>query len=287
MTLTLTWRSALLNLLPRWLKGKRSEGSEDENSGHWGTRLNYALGVVQDAMGDALNAGLVASYPGLGDAWALALQGQARGIIRGLGETDESYAVRLRFWRQARKRKGNAFALMEQIQAYLAPYRVTLRVQYDDGTRYQLNPGGYLRAPAGYAGTGFVEFDSVTWNWDGTTDPTRFWILLCDTEETLWVSDGIWTDAGYWNDRNTSDGTISGSNLDPLANGDTTPTYGSTASYSTVQGILALVRYWAPPHSTPMSVIYCFDESTFDSIAPDGTWNHPGSRSQDYVYWEP
>jgi hypothetical protein len=282
--LILTWRQALLGLLPRWLRGKRVVGSSDPNEGFYGHRISYGIGVVQDAAGTALKLGLMASYPGQGDATALALTGAARGILRGPSESDEAYAERLRFWRQVRRRQGNAFALMEQLQAYLQPYGVAIRVQYDDGTRYQLDPHGYLQVSQGYAGTTVAHFDTVTWNWDGTPDPARFWVILCDTEETLWVSDGTWATAGYWWDRNTDDATWSGTSLDPLTK-DTGPTYGSTASYAVVQGLLSIIADWTPPHANFMGAIWCFDESSFNSIAPDGTWGNPGNRSQNYVYW--
>jgi hypothetical protein len=286
--LILTWRSALRGLLPRWLLGKHTVDNDDPNAGFWGTRLHYGIGVVQDDIGTAFHLGLQSSFPGLGDETALALTGQARGILRGPSESSAAYASRLRFWRQSRRRKGNAFALMEQLQAYLQPFNVTIRIQYDNGVRYQLAPGGYLVGPQGYQGTSFATFSTVAWNWDGATVPTRFWVILEGElgAVPMFSSDGTWATSGLWNDRNTDDGTYDGTNLDSLAGSDTTPTYGSTASYSVVQGLLALIEEWTPPHAQFVCAIYAFDGTTFGDLSPDGTWANAGNRSQNYVYWE-
>ncbi len=278
MSSILKYRFSILSQVPRWLKG------------FWGSRILYAIGLFIDDLGDTIDQGLKFSfpYPGSGPGNALALIGQDRGIIRGPKETDDTYAKRLTYWRLSRRRKGNAFALMEQLQAFLQPYPVKIRIQYDNGTRYTLIPGGWVYAQTGYetAPSGTVIFDTHTWNWDGTSNPNRFWVTIYDTSNSLWNRDGTWADSGFWNDLNTNDGTSTGAVLDPLST-DTTPTYGSTASYSTVQAILSLVTDWSPPHSTPVSVILAFDNTSFDAISPGGNWGNPGNRSLSYVYWEP
>lgn len=286
MSEILTWRRALTGMVPRWLLGKPTEGSNDPNSGFWGQRLLHGIGVVVDALGTSLHLGLLSSYPGFGDETALALIGLARGIWRGPTESSAAYATRLRYWRQSRKRQGNPFALMEQLQAYLQPYGMTACIQYDDGTRLQLNPGGFAQAPKGYAGTNYAEVTWSSWNWDSVLDPTRFWLILMPSD-ALWSNDGEWADAGNWWDLNTSDGSSLGTILDPLAAGDDTPTYGSTASYAVVQGLLSLVEEWTPPHARCDCVILCFDSVSFAALSPNGTWGNPGNRSLDYVYWEP
>jgi hypothetical protein len=282
----LQYRFSILKLVPRWLKGTI------------GAKLLYTIGCYLDELGDEVDQGVKLSfaYKGSGPGGALSLLGQAHGITRGPGELDDSYELRLAYWRLSRRRKGNAFALLEQLQAYLQPYSVSLRIQYDSGTRYTLPPNSWTYAPSGYVDAPSEcqpVFAYHAWNWDGTrayqwdfTQQTnRFWILIYNTVGTLWSTDGTWGDAGLWNDLNTVDGTVTTTVLDPLST-DTTPTYGSTASYSTVQAIVSLVRDWTPPHAECMGVIYCFTEDSFDNLAPDGTWNLPGERDPSVVYWE-
>jgi hypothetical protein len=283
---TLTWRSAIAQLLPRWVKGAHQEGNPDPNAGWFGWRAMHVVGLVIDAMGDSLNEGLWKAFPGaVDDETALALQGAERGILRGPLESSAAYARRLHLWRQSRKRQGNPIELAVQIQAYLQPYGVTVQVQYSDGTCYTVDPGAYLVTD--YQGADVVHATSRAWNWDGVNEPTRFWLLLGPaTPNTPWASDGTWGDAGLWRDLNTDDGTAVGVVLDPLAGGDTTPTYGSTASLAIVQGLLALAQDQTPPHARCDCIILAFDMTDLAAIAPDGTWGDAGNRDQSYVYWE-
>lgn len=280
----LTYRDSLPGMVPRWLKG------------FYGVRLLYAIGTTLDALGDSFNEGLCRRFPapinpllnhvpeGTFDPYALQLLGRQRGIRRGPLETDQSYALRLRYWRQSRKRKGCAYPLMEQLQAYLQPYPVQIRIHYDTGVRLFLAAGGFVYAPEGYltAPAGTVVIDTHTWNWGGGSDVSRYWVALYGHP---WNRDGTWSDPGLWNDYNTSDGTLIGTVLDPLST-DPTPTFGSTASLSTVSGVRAILDDWTPPHARCSGVILAFDQSSFDAISPDGSWNLPGNRDPQYVYWE-
>jgi hypothetical protein len=284
---TLNWRSAVAQLLPRWAKGTRQGGNPDPNAGWFGWRVMHVVGLTLDALGDALNEGLWKAFPGAtDDETALALQGAERGIMRGPLEASEAYARRLRRWRQARKRQGNPIELAVQIQAYLQPYPMTVQIQYSDGTCYTIDPGAYLVDD--YQGADVVHASTRAWDWDGTDEPTRFWVLLgCVDANTPWASDGLWGGGSEpWNELNTDDGTATGTVLDPLAGGDTTPTYGSTASLASVQGLLALVQDMTPPHARCECIVYAFNASEFAVIAPNGTWGDAGSRGQAYVYWE-
>jgi hypothetical protein len=295
-------------MVPRWLKGNISPNPALIGEGY---KLLTCYGTLLDAQGDALTAGLQASFPGYGDDYSLDLLGQQRGITRGFLESSTAYATRLQFWRQCNRRKGNAWAMMEQVQAMLQGYPVQVRVICGDGTasnpatRYTLAAGGYVyngdyltSAPSG---TAVIDQTPSNWNW-GFQDPNspfinhnsgtdgdqcRFWVLLYGHP---WTRDGIWTGSGIWNDLDTSDGTSGGTPLDPYQVGqptpDLNPTYGSTASFSSVQSILNVVRQWAPPNSSPQQVIVCFDSTSFNTFTPAGNWNLPGERDPSFVYWQ-
>jgi hypothetical protein len=283
---TLTWRSAIAQILPRWVKGAHQEGNPDPNAGWFGWRAMHVMGIVLDAMGDALNEGLWKAFPGAtDDETALALQGSERGILRGPLESSAAYARRLRMWRQSRKRRGNPIELATQLQRYLQPYALHAQIQYDDGTCYTVDPSAYLVDD--YQSAGVLTFGTRTWNWDGANDPTRFWVLICgEPDTTPWWSDGLWGDSGLWDDLNTDDGTSTGTVLDPFAAGDTIPTYGSTASHAVIQSVANLVRDMTPPHARCECIVYAFQTADYAAIAPDGSWGDAGSRNPTYIYWE-
>lgn len=291
-----TYRDTVLNNLPRWMKG------------YYGDRLNYAFSLLTDAMGELLVDGMAGKYPmknhdDVYDNFVLSLCGAEHGIIRGLNESSSSYAERLKYWRNARRRKGNGFVLMEQIQALLSPYPVRMRIITDNGNRYTLKEGGYkyssLYTSLKYSDysqvpVGTVEIDDVDWYWRNGDNPNRFWVMIYDTSGTLYTRDGFWNSYGYFGDGQDS---IRGWNtstdqkvppiLDPLSH-DYTGTYGSTFSHDTAQVILSLIREWAPPHSQPDNLILAFTESGFNNIqyVCNSEWDNPGNRSLEYVYWK-
>ena len=327
-----TFRDALLGLLPRWMLGVGNiqfvPGSDAGNiqllddgtemlvlqggeivvndlstpatagqisaDGLNGYRLFGCIGALQDVIGAVyIEDGMRACFPGLGDDYALALQGAQRGIMRGLQETCASYARRLWFYRQSRMRKGLAWPLMEQLQAMLQPYPVRVRVVCGDGdrytpaTRYTLAVNGYLAngdylAPANLT-LATIDRTPEPWYWDDSSGIQRFWVII---EGHPWLRDGTWADAGVWNDFDTVGGTVGGAPLDPLG-GDITPTYGSTASVASANAVRSVVYDWTPPHATCAGVILAFSSGDFDSINPNsGTWDRPGDRDPKYVYWD-
>jgi hypothetical protein len=71
---------------------------------------------------------------------SLATIGRERRISRGPEEDDDIYAARLRRWLTDHRTRGNAIAMLRQIEAFWAqsPKRVSLR--YVSGTRWTLDP---------------------------------------------------------------------------------------------------------------------------------------------------
>jgi hypothetical protein len=301
---SISWLDTLLGMVPRWLKGRYSLDPAQCGDGY---KILTAMGALQDEHELILRQGMAASFPGFSDDRALDLLGLQRGIVRGPLETSSAYAERLRFWRQTNMRKGSPWVLLEQVQAYLAGYPVEARIICGNGsrghggtgdpaTRYTLAPGGYLyhgdylSAPNG---TAVIDGTPTEWDW-GRKDPlspfdeiSREWLLLYGHP---WQRDGIWSDPGLWNDLDSSDNGPLGTPLDPYQalakHPDRTPTYGSTAAFATVSGLLGVCASWVPPHAKLEQVIVCFDRTTFDTFQPDGTYNLPGNRNPNVLYWK-
>ena len=254
----LTWRDTFLKTLPSWLLGKN------------GYRLATVLGLQWDLLGTALDWGIRSRYPGV-NSEVTSLIGRQRGIPRGPNEDEATYVRRLQYWRQIRRRGGNWYALLEQLQLFFYPEPVYTRAFSDNGTRYTLAPGGWQYTITGYdpntAPSGTVVTDSVTWDWDGTTDKTRAWVMIyCPT---LWPSA-----AAYASDLTFADsGTV-----------DDGGTVGSTALPRDISGLLETVRTMTPPHAKMQQVILAFSSGDFDAVAPDGTWGDPWNRNPNYEY---
>jgi len=257
-----------------------------------GYRVLTCLGAVQDLLGAAyVEEGFKACFPGLGDDYALALQGEQRGIPRGLQEPSDAYARRLWFHRQVRRRKGLVWPLAEQLQALLQPYPVVVSIVAGDGgpgvaaTRYTLAANGYQyngdyikSAPFG---TAVIDRTPTAWNWGQGVTPFSFWVVLSGHP---WLRDGTWGDAGLWNDLDTNNGDITGAPLDPFGL-DTTATYGSTASLVSVNAVRSIAYDWTPPHARCEGIVLAFDSSF--PAPTSGNWHLPGERDPNFVYWEP
>lgn len=258
-----TFRDTILNIVPGWLRGPFAE------------RLLYALGLVNDAIGDATQAGVASRFPGENPG-AFPRLGQQRRIARGFAESDDAYAVRLRRWLRSWDVAGNPIELMRQLQGYLSPFPVRIRCVTNAGAWTTLEADGswsYHKAAA--------------WDWDsGNVGPveqaarrSRFWIIIYPPAE-------LWTE---------------GPNLDdPLLWGGAigTPGYtiGSTATPEQVLDIQTIVSTWKSAASACQNIIIAFDSASFDPTQtgpgfPDGLWGKWGkdgdpARLGTAIYWD-
>lgn len=125
---TPTYRDAILRYWP-W--------SQDGNI----ARVLYAMGTQFDSLADILVGGIRARFPGVYSDESLPLIGRERRIRRGLTESATAYAVRLCGWLDQHPYRGNPYALLAQLHAFLAPdYQIDL--QYRSGRRFVLDPDG-------------------------------------------------------------------------------------------------------------------------------------------------
>lgn len=225
-------------LLPSWLR----EGD--------GELVSYSLGVILDAFLTRMHQGVHARFPGHAPEDALAYLGRDRKIVRGINEPAEAYAARLVRWLADHRRRGSAFALMDQLAAYL---QIPLRIRTVDtrGTWFTREGDGSTS----------VFLDRANWDWDGAPPAEwgKFWVILYPPAE-LWVRDGTWGDGEVWG-------------------GTPSQTWGSTASPEEVVRVRSIVRTWKPAHARCVSVIVSFDDAAFapgdtSPPLPDGSWLH-------------
>jgi len=260
---TTTYRDTLRRLSPPWLSRGFAE------------KLIYTIGVHLDALGDGVINAIAARFPNAYTPETLAVTGRERGIRRGPGETDAGYAARLDAWWDAHRKRGNPYALMRQLQAYLTPHLVPMAVVNNSGAWYSLDAAGV---------PGYVA--ETAWNWDNdTTRWSRFWLILFPPP-SLWRPNAGWSFGGAWGP-------------DTFGNPDELVTWGSTARIDEVNQIRTLVAEWQAPHARCQNIIVAWDDDVFTPLntappLPDGHWHnfakivagrYVPSREPNAIYW--
>lgn len=239
-----TFRTTRKLLAPRWLTSGEGE------------LLGYALDLLKDAYAQRALKGLLIRFPQqdpLGTpapADALAAMGRDRRVVKGFGESDESYARRLRRWLDDRRKAGNPFALMERLAEYTGE-GCKFRTFDNTGNCFTRETDGstsYLLSVASGGGS------ASTWVWDGDTSKwSRFWVVI-------YPPASLWTVGPNYGDGDTY--------------GQTGLTWGATATPEQVNTIQRIVNDWKPAGTRCVNIIIAFDPNSFDPEAtePDGLW---------------
>ncbi len=235
-----TFRTLRKLMAPRW----QTDGE--------GGLVGYALDIVKDAFVRRAELGLLAGFPQNGPNGetappdALVRMGQDRRVVRGINETDASYAYRLTQWLIDRRHAGSAFELMHQLAGYCGA-----------GTSFRtvdVRGNWYSRSATG------VETSSLNtgnWNWDdyvGTRRWARFWVVV--------YPGALWNTTTYhW-----GDGGLTWGQADLAWGSTTTPNEAST--------VRAIVNDWKPAGTVCVTVVLAFDGASFDPTTPepDGTY---------------
>lgn len=149
-------------VLPPWLL--RTEG----------LKLTGALAQVVDQHRTRLVAGVKLRFPGLYSLDGVEKIGRERRIRRGPNEALDPYATRLRRWWEDHRTRGGAYALLEQMLAYLAgtpgpPYDV---VSYR-GVRHVMDASEAITR------------DTITWGTDETGNWARVWVFVGVTASSV------------------------------------------------------------------------------------------------------
>lgn len=234
-----TFRDSILAISPPWLSSTVGGG------------IQYAEGLVLDAIAEWMINGVKASMPGVGTNDALYLSGRDMQIDRGPSETDAVYAARLQSAVDTWATAGAAPTLLKQLAAWFSPSTSTpIRLVSDHAVWHTINLST-LAVTITNVGT--------NWSWDGLARWWRGWIII-DASAGPWVSDGLWGSGGLWGDGGT---------------------WGSNATISDVSSIVGIIRKWKPANVTAF-VIVIFDASLY-TVAATSPPNPSGNYGTDDV----
>jgi hypothetical protein len=223
--------------------------------------VNYTVGFMQDLIAERFRLSHEARLPSYCPSDALAQLGRDRLIIRGRNESAAAYSARLLRYLDDHRVRGNPYALMDQMFAYLQTAGVTLRTVDNSGNWYE-------RAADG---TRTATLNEANWQWDGEPDWARWWLI-------------IFSDQGPWTTQ-----------WDPTVEGAYSGT--TTATADDIAGVMSVIREWSPAGTRCEWVIVAFGNpaTTFcptAAVLPDGTWGtwsadspRRPTRSADARYW--
>lgn len=221
--------------------------------------------------------GFYARLPGLGTPTALPLIGQSRGLFRGIGESDDAFALWLRDFLQKWEKAGGggsekSIALLKQIQHYCGGVKV----------KSITRAGKLLTLEA----DGTVTKQMIAWDWDSKSNPDKaghwseMWIIVYDPP---WARRGKWGNGIKWG-------------VDTLG-------LGHEAPRNNVDELLSIFAEWKANRTRINTVCFTYDNTLFDETTPAtmpdgwfGRWGKPDpadpthtipSRFADVRYWHP
>jgi hypothetical protein len=151
----LTLRDMVRTITPAWLQGSN------------GYRLMYTFCLMLDALIDATFAAVKHSFPGLYSFESLPLIGKEARLYRGLFETDDSYALRLRRANDAHRRRGSVYELLNELYAFHAGIGESFAayVIYRNGRRFSMPD-----RPTAEAADAAIVYDDIS-SWTPDTTP--------------------------------------------------------------------------------------------------------------------
>lgn len=206
-----------------------------------GGNVLASLALIKDDFIARVKLGLLTRFPSYAvDDVSLGAIGRDRKILRGINEPAASYSAREIRWLDDHIRRGNPFALLEQIQAYLqAP--CVVRTVDRRGNWFSIDANGNKT----------TNINSGNWNWDSVPSPrwARFWVIIYPVGGT-----NPWAKQGKFGHG--------------LKFGAPIGTLGTTATADQIAGIKSIIREWKPLGTRCEWVIIAFDSTSF---APDGT----------------
>jgi hypothetical protein len=239
------FRDSIVEVSPPWLTER----------GGVAEAIQYAEGLVVDAIGQMMIEGVKAAMPGIGTTEALSLIGRDMQIDRGPLETDQHYVDRLRVAIDSHRVKGSAGELLKQLSAWFSPSVATpIRLVSNAAVWHEINL------------TTLVVTKTVVgtnWTWDALTATqwSRGWVVI-DSSAGPWFPEGLWGSPGAWGDGGT---------------------WGSTATPGEVAAIRRIVDTWKPAHIQATNIIVSFSAGQFSRTNasppnPSGNSDQPSWR---------
>ena len=213
------------------------------SSGDGGSVL-ASLALIKDDFFARVKLGLMTRFPTYAvDDVALGALGRDRKMIRGINEPAPSFSGRLIPYLYNHKRRGNPWAMLEQLQAYLqAP--CVVRTVDRRGNWFSIDANGNQSS----------SINTGNWLWDGIpASPywARFWVIIFPVGGT-----NPWGPSKNYAD---SSGHV----------------IGLSATADQIAGIRSIIRTWKPAGTTCEWVIVAFNSATFNALNPtatDGQW---------------
>lgn len=235
--------------LPKWL----TDGD--------GGKVAASLALMADDFAARARLALISRFPSYApDDAALAAMGRDRLIVRGINEPSAAYAARLTRAFDDHRTRGNPFAMLRQLRAYLQTDCVVRTVDRR-GNWYTIAEDG----------TESTTINAANWNWDGgaLSSWSRFWVIIYPTGgDALGRGARPWAVSGNWGDADLyGDGLFGHADL----------TFGTTATTDQVAAVRQIIRDWKPAGSICEWVIVAFDAATFTPAGatnPAGAWGN-------------
>lgn len=224
-------------------------GGEAPDDGNESALVRYALDIVTDAVEEAAFQSMMVRFPQQDPGGtpappnALAAMGRDRRVVRGINESADSFARRLKSWLTDRRTAGNPFTLMQKIAEYAGDGTVKVRTVDRRGNWFTREADG----------TRTYVLNEANWNWDGSlvTLWSKFWVII--------YPNGIWEEGPAIGDGVVDDGAL-----------------GATWTRDQVATVRFLVADWKPQGTRCVNIILAFDPASFDPTAPepDGLWGN-------------
>ena len=239
-------RDLVKSTVPWWLSDRGPTGPST------GYRVLYAFAAIIDGVIEWMMQGIQARMPGQGTPTALGPIGNDRRLVRGIDDTDDNYAARLRGWLTTWKQAGTVEALTLRIHEYL-PGRPQVRVVTRGGKWCTCALDGTVTR---------AQYSPSLFNWDSISNPERvgnwsdIWVIIYPVAS---FADGNWGDA------------------DGDAWGENGLCFGMSKPVEHTRMVRTLLEEWKGAHSKIVCIIFASDGSQFNPtgsapLMPDGTW---------------
>lgn len=206
----------------------------------WGQRLLYALTAPLDGIVEWLFQGVRARFPLLAPPSALPFIARDRRIVPGPEEPPDRLAARCARYLTDARTDGSAWALLDQLAAFLAPTPPRMRL-VSSGPNASI---WHTREPDGTRV--YYVNEQRNWDWDSASSPgsealwARGWVIIYSADGNPWTPAGLWGGGSRWG----------GGQL-----------WGLSGTPGLIAGVRQVVAAGTPAHMIVPWIIVSFDES--------------------------